>query len=114
MSLTDKQYSFCVSESLNYSSRAAYISDIALSSVWGDAIDAEIPASRLEALGGIYDACRRSVRDIVAAAGLSQRKFAEHFCIPLRTIENWCAGQRECPIYIRLMMQEALGLFRRE
>ena len=25
----------------------------------------------------------------------------------------WCTGSRECPVYIRLMMQELLGLYRR-
>lgn len=54
-----------------------------------------------------------TVREIVAASGLTQRAFAERFAIPLRTVENWCTGQRECPVYTRLMMQECLGLLHR-
>lgn len=51
-----------------------------------------------------------SVRDIAAASGLSHRKLAERFQIPYRTMENWCAGKSECAVYIRLMMQECLGI----
>lgn len=111
--MTDKQYSTCIIEVQNYTDRDAYISDLTLSSLWGDAPEAEIPAERIEQLGSIYDAVHRSVADIAKAAGLSQRKLAERFCIPYRTVENWCGGQRECPVYLRLMMQECLGLLKR-
>ena len=111
--MTDKQYTTCVTEAQNYTYREAYISDLALSSIWGDAPEAEIPAGRIEQLGSIYDAVHRSVADIAKAAGLSQRKLAERFCIPYRTMENWCGGQRDCPVYLRLMMQECLGLLKR-
>lgn len=53
----------------------------------------------------------RSVRDIAAAAGLNQRELAERFGIPRRTVEDWCRGVRQCPPYVRLMMQECLGLY---
>lgn len=53
----------------------------------------------------------RSVRDIAAAAGLNQRELAERFGIPRRTVEDWCRGVRQCPSYVRLMMQECLGLY---
>lgn len=106
--MNQKQYSICISEAQNYDDRDSYISDLALSSIWGDAQDAEIPADRIDQLGSIYDAVHRSVKDIARDAGLSQRKLAERFCIPYRTVENWCGGQRECPAYLRLMMQEIL------
>lgn len=111
--MTDKQYMACVAEAVNYTDKDAYVSDLCLSSMWGDAEDADMPAERIEQLGQLWDACRRSVKDIAAAAGMSQRKLAERFCIPYRTVEDWCAGRRECPIYTRLMMQECLGLFMR-
>lgn len=56
-------------------------------------------------------ALSRSVRDIAAAASLNQRELAERFGIPRRTIEDWCRGIRQCPPYVRLMMQECLGLY---
>ncbi|MGM9549029.1 MAG: helix-turn-helix domain-containing protein [Faecousia sp.] len=50
---------------------------------------------------------------MAADAGLSQRKLAERFCIPVRTVEDWCAGKRIPPDYVRMMIQESLGLLRR-
>ncbi len=63
--------------------------------------------------GDLWDAAHRSVRQIKEESGMTQAQLAERFCIPRRTIENWCAvggkESRPCPDYIRLMMQEALG-----
>lgn len=56
-------------------------------------------------------ALSRSVRDIAAVASLNQRELAERFGIPRRTVEDWCRGVRQCPPYVRLMMQECLGLY---
>ena len=114
--MTDKQYTACVTEAQKYTDRDAYISDMALSSVWGDSPDAQIPQDRLDQLGSIYDATHRSVKDIAAAAGLSVRAMAIRFCIPQRTIESWCSdgeSGRQCPLYRLLMMQECLGLLKR-
>lgn len=53
------------------------------------------------------------MRGIAAAAGLPHRQLAERFCIPYRTVEDWCAERRTPPDYVRLMMQECLGLLGR-
>ncbi len=111
--MTDKQYAICVSEAQNYTDRESYISDLALSSIWEDAPIDEIPAERLDAVSQIWDAAHRSVKQIAAYTGLSQRKLAERFCIPYRTMENWGGGQNACPLYVRLMMQECLGMLTR-
>lgn len=111
MTITIKQYRLALAEAIEASDRDAYVSELALSDVWEDAEDTvEIPAERVELLGEIYDAVHRTVRDIAADAKLSQRKLAERFGIPYRTVEEWCAGRRECTVYTRLMMQECLGL----
>lgn len=111
--MTNKQFYICVGEAACYADRDSFISDFALSSMWDDNESSEIPPERIAALGSIWDACHRSVKDIASAAGLSQRKLAERFCIPYRTVEDWSTGKRECNIYIRLMMQECLGLLLR-
>ena len=102
----------CLSEAGNYSDQDAYVSDLALSSIW--VIDAEeIPDGRIEWLRQVWKAARRTVKDICKDAGMTQNATADYFCIPRRTFGNWCTGERECPIYTRLMMQEILGLFHR-
>ena len=108
--MTDKQFYFCFTEIDNYQDRGAYVSDMALSSIWEDTPSDEIPAGRVEAIAKIWDAYHKSVKDIAAEAGLSQRKLSDRFCIPLRTVEDWCAGKRTPPDYVRMMMQELLGL----
>lgn len=108
--MTIDQYRTAVSETANYNDRDAYISDLALSSIWGDDDEADIPATRLEDLGQIWDATNRSIKEIAAAAGLSCRKLAERFCVPYRTMEDWSAGKSACPLCTRLLMQERLGL----
>lgn len=111
--MTNKQFFVCVAEIDNYSDPAAYVSGLALSSMWGDAEDDAIPQERIEFLSQLWDAFHRSVKEIAAAAGMSQRSLAERFCVPYRTMEDWCTGKRACKLYDRLMMQECLGLLQR-
>lgn len=51
-----------------------------------------------------------TIREILNATGMTQKALAERFGIPLRTVQNWATGQRECPIYIRKMIIEILRL----
>ena len=98
----------------SYTCKEAYASDMARSAVWGDDLGAEIPAERLEQLGMVWDAVNRPVSEIVKSTGLSQAAFAKLHLIPLRTLENWCTGSRECRLYDRIFLQEAVGLLHLE
>lgn len=40
------------------------------------------------------------IRDLRNETGLNRREFAEHFGIPLRTVEDWEAGRRKPPEYV--------------
>ena len=114
--MTDRQYTICVTEAQNYTDREAYISDLALSSIWGDGPEDDIPMARMDLLGSIYDAVHRSIKEIAAESGISVRAMAIRFCIPIRTAESWGGttdAARQCPLYTRLMMQECLGLLKR-
>ena len=101
-----KIYQSIYEDALATKDRDAFVSDWALSSAFGGDPDQK----RVEMVGAIYDAMHRSVRDIASAAGMSQRKLAERFLIPYRTMESWCGGQRSCNDYTRIMMQQLLGL----
>ena len=109
--MTHKQYYFCVASVANYSDPAAYVSDLALSSIWGDVPDAPIPPERQEQLRSIYTAATRTVREILSAAGLTQAAASEQLFIPRRTLQDWVRGIAKCPLYTRLMMQQCLDLF---
>ena len=107
--MTNKQFSLAFTEASNYTDIDAFISDLSLSSIWEDAPEDDIPADRVEQLREIFMAAHRSVREIRASTGLSQVQFAARFAIPRRTFEDW-ESLGTCPSYVRLMMQEALGL----
>jgi DNA-binding transcriptional regulator YiaG len=55
----------------------------------------------------------KSIKEICKMAGMSQNAMADHFMIPRRTFGNWCTGERECPMYTKMMMIELLGLSQR-
>lgn len=108
-----KNFSLLFGEALASNDRDAFVSDWSLSSIWEDSPEDDIPQERISQLGSIWDAAHRSVREIAKLSGLSQRKLAERFCIPYRSIEDWCRGLHNPPDYVRLMMQECLGLVKR-
>ena len=96
---------------LDCADRDTYVSDWALSSAWGDAPEADVPADRVEELGHLWDAAHLTIRDIRAHTGLSQAAFAVRYCIPRRTVENWESGDRQCADYVRLLLAEAVGVY---
>ena len=55
----------------------------------------------------------KSLKEICKMAGMSQNAMADHFMIPRRTFGNWCTGERECPMYTKMMMIELLELSKR-
>lgn len=111
--MTDKQYCTIFSDAVNSSGNmdcSAFVSDWALSDIWGDDINAPIPQERLDAIESIWDAAHLTIRDIRAATGLTQAAFSDRYCIPRRTIENWERGVRSCPPYVRLLLARVVGL----
>ena len=59
-----------------------------------------------ERLSTIWELAHLSMRELVARTGLSQTAFAKQACIPLRTVQGWCLGERECPAYVRFLLAE--------
>ena len=110
MKLTPFIRSALYAETGAYTDRDAYISDMALSSVWGDAEDEEIPAERLALLGGIWDGTHCTIPELLAPSGPPPPGFAQYFNVPLRTVQHWCLGDRACPPYVATMAAEILAL----
>lgn len=111
--MDDKLFSELYAAALAADDKAAYVSEWALSSVWEDGPASEIPPERVDQLEGIWDAAHLSVRDIRAHLGLTQAEFSRRYCIPCRTIGNWETGDRGCPPYLRLLLAESAGLYKR-
>lgn len=49
-------------------------------------------------------------KELIAAAGLNQSEFSRRFRIPLRTVQDWCGGQRKMPEYLKFMCAEILKI----
>lgn len=41
---------------------------------------------------------------------LTRQQFSDIFCIPVRTVQSWELGERSCPLYVFLMMEQLLEL----
>lgn len=90
-------------------SMAAFLNSITLS-VPDDASDCIDLDAEKERLSRIWELAHLSMREMVACTGLSQTAFAKRAGIPLRTVQNWCAGSRDCPAYVRFLLAEHYNL----
>ena len=111
--MTDKLFCTLIAAALAAADRGTFVSDWSLSSAWGDAPDAAIPADRIDTLARLWDAAHLTIRDIRQHTGLSQAAFATRYCIPTRTLEDWERGARSCPDYLRLLLAQSTGLYAR-
>lgn len=108
--MTDHQFYVCWGECSSYSDRDAYISDLALSSMWDDDENDDIPTERLDQLGRIWDVHHMTMRDLHKASGLTQAKFAERFLVPRSTVEKWDMALQTPPDYVKILIARDLGL----
>ena len=107
--MKDKQFYLIYTEALASTDRDAFVSDWAMSYIFGDETDEDIQYLS-EQIGNIWDVAHMSVRDLCSRAGIGQSELSRKFCIPLRTVQNWCGGQNPCPPYVLLMMARLLGM----
>lgn len=105
--MTDKLFAKLWSDALDQPDKELYIAEYGYPEWFGEI--SEDPEEITSVIGNIHDVANMSVKDMVKKSGLSQAKFAEKFCIPKRTIESWCMGERSCPDYVRLMLARLLG-----
>lgn len=65
-----------------------------------------------DALGNIWDVAHLTTRDIRQHLGLTQAAFAERFCIPRRTVENWERKGGHIPTYNILAYADITGMLK--
>lgn len=100
-------------EMASNSQKKVFVSNVTMS-ILDDAdgcVDLDAEKKRL---GTIWRAAQMSLRDMVDATGLSQRAFGQYVGIPMRTVQNWCAGINSCPLYTRFLLAEHYGLFEKQ
>lgn len=86
-----------------------FVNNITLS-VPDDASDCVDLDAEKERLSNIWDLAHLSMRELVSRTSLSQTAFAKQVGIPLRTVQDWCLGERKCPVYLRFLLAEHYGL----
>lgn len=94
--------------------RDRYISEWSSSSIFypGENVP-DINADDLaDALGNIWDVAHLSTRDIRQHLGLTQVAFAERFCVPRRTVENWEYRISRVPPHTILAFAENAGMLK--
>ena len=72
-----------------------------------DCIDLNAEKARLSR---IWELAHLSMKELISRTGMSQTSFAKGAGIPLRTVQNWCAGSRDCPVYVRFLLAEHYSL----
>lgn len=114
MTMTDKQFFAVWGAALVEDDRDAYVSDWALSSLFApEDGDQAIAPQLIDQLGNIWDVAHMSIQSMRRTTDLSQAAFAERFCIPKRTLEDWEGHRRNPPDYVRLMLAQLLGVIER-
>ena len=104
--MTNEQRNFVLSEMDNYTDRDVWLSDVALSSIWDGAEDAEFPQAWIDELRRLWDAVHLPMRELLAP--MTPTQASRRFYIPVRTLQDWYAGVRSCPVYVRLMLAEQM------
>lgn len=106
--MTDKLFNDLWLDALAQPDKELYIAEYGYSD-WFDEISQK-PDEVMDILSSIHRVAHMSLKDMVKHSGLSQARFAEKFCIPKRTVENWCSGTNKCPHYTRLMIARLIGI----
>ena len=94
--------------------RERFISEWSSSSIFYPGAESpDIDAAELsDALSNIWDVAHLTTRDIRQHLGLTQAAFAECFCIPRRTVENWERKGGHIPPYNILAYADITGMLK--
>lgn len=72
-------------------------------------VDLDAQKAKLE---NIWDIAHMPFKELVEETGLTQTAFAKQAGIPIRTVQDWCAGKRSCLPYIRFLLAEHFWLLK--
>jgi transcriptional regulator with XRE-family HTH domain len=45
------------------------------------------------------------IKEIRSMTGLNKKQFSERYNIPYRTIQGWELGERDCPAYVKELLE---------
>lgn len=62
----------------------------------------------------LWDAACLPFREFLQRTGYTRAEISRRYCIPLITLDQWLAGKRNPPQYVRLLLAECAGFLKRE
>lgn len=108
--MTDRKIYQLIGEIANYTDPDAFASDAAISLLDPDNPVQEVDIDTFEQLRTLWHVAKDPFRDLLERMSLRQTQCSCRFCIPLRTVQDWVGERRTPPLYVRLMMAEAVGV----
>ena len=119
MKINDKQFYNAVLELKNYEDKNAYVSDLALSSMWlGEDVDRLLTDTEIEEiinfLNDLWEVGKNGTKYIRGKLGISQLAFCKQNNIPHRTLAQWETTnereKRKCPLYVLIHLAQINGV----
>ncbi len=77
---------------------------------WSKKTDVD-PGTMVSILIKIYDYYHMDIKTIIKESHLTRAAFGYKYCIPIRTLEEWCKKDTS-PDYVRLYILKDLGIFK--
>lgn len=108
--MTDKLFNKLWKDAIDQPNKDLFLAEYGYPD-WFDEISQD-PQDISKTLGNIHDVAHMPLKDIIKRAGLTQAAFSTKFCIPIRTVEDWCSGKNKCRDYDRLMFCKILGILK--
>ena len=108
--MTDKLFNKIWKDALEQPNKELYMAEYGYPD-WFDEISQD-PQEISDILGNIHEVAHMTLKEIIKRAGLTQAAFSVKFCIPIRTVEDWCSGKNKCRDYDRLMFCKILGILK--
>ncbi len=71
---------------------------------------ADDPFSIRLGLSNLWKALKMDINEIIRRFDMKPAEFSDRFWIPYRTLQAWMDGTNPCPVYIKVMLCELLGI----
>ena len=110
MNIRDEDFFSIVSSIGDFADGDEFVSEWALSGIWGDAPDTDIPQQRIDWLNALYGILTMPPQELLTITGRSVRRTAFHWGIKPDTANHWVAGKNKMLPQIRLTLAAEAGL----
>lgn len=104
--MTNEQRNYAMREAPDFTDIDEFVSEILLSEPF-ETEDGAIQTELVDDLRRLWDICNAPFAELLG--GRKMTEVSEQLCIPYRTLQDWCRGERECTNYLRLFIANALG-----